>query len=209
MYYAFFIIGATTKEVYAPEDSSERFLEFISGLGDLVTESQLFGEDNNTEAYRIEWKDTMTCIQFHINTLIQYQRIPQTNSIIQTINYYKIKELLTKNKIMIVWNESGRELNIPKMEDNIYFVIKPLNTYWCRITIIDSNRKLKKCGLILTEGIISDADMAKVVLRMCLIASMKLRKNKSGNAKVFISDLIKRYVTLAEIKKSATSKKQH
>lgn len=128
---------STATSAVCPEQfpASDRFEGFLSKLGTLVDvrlcpESVDIGglpRDDSEGVYGISWKDEVTQVFFHVNTLLMHEGSPE-----------RVLKHINKNSVAIVWNESGCEVPPVLFASGnlkVFIQIVPLPTGFCRLTV--------------------------------------------------------------------------
>ena len=116
----------TEEAIYNVKKSSVKFNKFLSKLGSFIevkgaAESLYIGSlsrTGNNGLFGILWKDQLTQVFLHVNTLLQYTEGKPSMS---------IKEVLAKDNITIIWNEHIEELNLEllrKLSSKLCIVIE-------------------------------------------------------------------------------------
>ena len=124
----------TKNFVCFPKASSSRFLRFLAGFGNLVNTETYLKDPFNTsseldayEPYKILWKNELTKVYFHVNTLIKNEG----NA------HEKFQEFLSRENLVIIWNEYGLlpEVTLLHINSKMCIVVTPMKDSFVNIKI--------------------------------------------------------------------------
>ena len=130
------------KELYASIETSDLFDKFISQLGNLVNfkgmcENLLtnkFAKPGNDGPYEILWRDELSQIIFHVNTLLQY-----TGEETKEDRITKVKKVISSTNVAIIWNEYSRyglsKEVLKQINSKICIVLSPFDDNFWNVTI--------------------------------------------------------------------------
>lgn len=212
------------KSIFMPQNVSQRFTSFLSNLGTLVNASNcssdiytggLQKDNKNENGLGIIYRDEISQAFFHVNSLMKIVNSEKTKEKDEEI-YEKVRNYLSNDNVVIVWNESDKNLPSELFENSstgIYILIDPLPTNFCILKVMNifDLRKIRTThkdsyakiyGSMSEYLITNDIYLPKIIIRSAISSDIKAQRTGKGKEKnQFISELLKRCSIIKEIKK--------
>ncbi|KAJ6238336.1 hypothetical protein M0813_26306 [Anaeramoeba flamelloides] len=164
--------------IFENKRGSETFNKFISQLGWMVDLKKHNGYRGN-----LNWKesgrktpyygDYYTEVVFHVSTLINFKEN----------NAEKVKEILGKNRVGIVWIDDERAFNPKILKSNlnsIFLIIRPHYTGLFSITFMDYAQSSHINGPLSENVLISERSLGNLVRKTVIITDQELTEAQTN-----------------------------
>ena len=188
---------------------SERFIRFLAKLGTMINVKEVsagcfvddIARDGSEMAYGLLWKNELTQVFFYVNTLMRFKI--KGNKVVLIEDYKHIQEYIQKTNVVIIWNETGKEIKSEDLSNSVAIVINPLPVNYCVIKIVHkTNNSYQSYGSLTENTIVNDAYISKLVLKCAIVIDIKRRMDSNeDNKQVYISELLSRCSMISTIKK--------
>jgi hypothetical protein len=139
---------------------------------------------------------------------LAYKNINGTIEITGKEDCRRIKGYMENVNVLIIWNEKKEEIPKVLIESTrvkVFINIVLLPVDFCRVKIVERAKietdKKKRYGSMYSNTIIHDSYLPKMILRSAIVADIKARRSeKFKEDGIYISELMRRCITIKEIK---------